>query len=220
MMMRVCFFLSVLALNACGHVHHLYNQGVSMTGATGLIPDHQVQRNGNWVLAQDTSFYVALSGLSDMDTAVLSSDKALAVAGDPGPLVEDQVADLVSNEISRKFPRVMRASAAETLFAARQSALDYRIDFVVYPRIYVWEDTVGTWSEIADALRYRKADNMGSSFGLDRARLQLTLLDSTSGRIIDVVSIETRAGILGLYEENPQRLLAGAVGRYVSSLIP
>jgi len=114
----------------------------------------------------------------------------------------------------------MRASDTETLFAARQSALLNRIDFVVYPRIYVWEDTVGTWSEFADALRHRKAAHMGGAFGLDRARVQLTLLDSTSGRIIDVVSIDTRAGIFDLYEENPQRLLASAVGRYVSSLVP
>lgn len=220
MLMRGFFFLGVLVLNGCGHVHHLYNQGLSVTGATGLIPDHRVQRNGNWVLGQDTSFYIALSGLSNMHEAVLSSDKAMAVLGDPTPLVEDQLADLLTNEISRKFPRVMRAVQTETLFDARQSALNHRIDFVVYPRIYVWEDTVGTWSEIADAFRYREAQSMGSAFGLDRARLQLTLLDSTSGRILDVVSIDTRAGILDLYEENPQRLLAGAVGRYVSSLVP
>ncbi len=220
MLMRVCFFLCVFALSGCGHVHHLYNQGVAATGATGLIPDHRVQRNSNWVLGQDTSFYVALSGMSNMSEAVLSSDKAMATVGNSNAIVEDQLADLLASEIGRQFPRVMRANGTESLFDARQSALQNRIDFVVYPRIYVWEDTVGTWSEIADALRYRKAQNMGGAFGLDRARLQLTLLDSTSGRILDVVSIDTRAGILDLYDENPQRLLASAVGRYVSSLVP
>ena len=220
MLLRGFFFLLVLVLSGCGHVHHLYNQGVAVTGATGLIPDHRVQRSGNWVLGQDTSFYVALSGMSTMPEAVLSSNKVMATVGEQSAMVEDQLADVLASEIGRKFPRVMRAAATETLFDARQSALDYRIDFVVYPRIYVWEDTVGTWSEIADALRYRQAQNMGAAFGLDKARLQLTLMDSTSGRILDVVSIDTRAGILDLYAENPQRLLASAVGRYVDSLVP
>tara|TARA_R100001377_G_scaffold43961_1_gene24984 strand:+ start:1478 stop:2134 length:657 start_codon:yes stop_codon:yes gene_type:complete len=218
MFKRVFFLLCVSALSACGHVHHLYNQGVAATGATGLIPDHSVARNSNWVLGQDTSFYVALSGLAAMQEAVLNQNNAVL---EPGAYyVEDQVADLLTSQISRQFPRVMRAADTQTLFDARQSALDNRIDFVIYPRVYVWEDTVGTWSEIASALRNRKATDMGAAFGLDRARLQLTLLDASSGRILDVVTIDTRAGVINLYEENPQRLLASAVGRYVDSLVP
>lgn len=218
MFMRVCFLLCVSALSACGHVQHLYNQGIAATGATGLIPNHRVERNTNWVLGQDTSFYVALSGLAAMQEAVLNHDNAVV---EPGAFyVEDQVADLLANQISRQFPRVMRASGTETLFDARQSALENRIDFVIYPRVYVWEDTVGTWSELANSLRYRKATDMGAAFGLDRAQLQLTLLDASSGRILDVVTIDTRAGVINLYEENPQRLLASAVGRYVDSLVP
>tara|TARA_R110002167_G_scaffold110677_7_gene281472 strand:+ start:50883 stop:51539 length:657 start_codon:yes stop_codon:yes gene_type:complete len=218
MFKRVCFLLCVSALSACGHVHHLYNQGVAATGATGLIPDHNVTRTSNWVLGQDTSFYVALSGLAAMQETVLNHDNAVVAPG--AFYVEDQVADLLANQISRQFPRVMRASGTETLFDARESALNNRIDFVVYPRIYVWEDTIGTWSEMASALRHREATDMGPAFGLDRARLQLTLLDATSGRILDVVTIDTRAGVINLYEENPQRLLASAVGRYVDSLVP
>lgn len=218
MFMRVCFLLCLSALSACGHVQHLYNQGLSATGATGLIPDHRVNRNSNWVLGPDTSFYVALSGLAAIQDAVLNHDSAVV---QPGALyVEDQVADLLANQIGRQFPRVMRASDTETLFDARQSALANRIDFVIYPRVYVWEDTVGTWSELANTLRYRKGTDMGAAFGLDRARLQLTLLDASSGRILDVVNIDTRAGVINLYEENPQRLLASAVGRYVNSLVP
>jgi hypothetical protein len=218
MFMRVCFLISMCTLSACGHVQHIYNQGVAATGATGLIPDHRVDRNSNWVLGQDTSFYVALSGLAAIQEAVINHDNAVV---EPGAFyVEDQVADLLADQISRQFPRVMRAVGTETLFDARRSALNNRIDFVIYPRVYVWEDTVGTWSELASALRHRKATDMSAAFGLDRARLQLTLLDATSGRILDVVTIDTRAGVINLYEENPQRLLASAVGRYVNSLVP
>ena len=220
-MLRIgCLFLCACLLSACAHVHHLYNQGVSATGATGLVPNHRVTRNGNWVLGQDTSFYVALSGLTELDTTVLNRPDDLENAQEDLALVEDQVADLLTSEISRQFPRVMRAVGTESLFDARQSALSNRIDFVVYPRVYLWEDTIGTWTEMANALRYRKPDRMDDSFGLDRARLQLTLMDVTSGRILDVVSIDTRAGLLGLYEEPPERLLVSAVGQYVDSLVP
>ena len=218
MFMRLSLLILLVTLSACGHVQHLYNEGLAATGATGLIADHRVARNSNWVLGQDTSFYVALSGLAEIQEAVLNHDNA--VLEHDVFFVEDQVADLLASQISQQFPRVMRANDTETLFDARQSALDNRIDFVIYPRVYVWEDTVGTWSELANALRYRKGTQMGTAFGLDRARLQLTLLDATSGRILDVVTIDTRAGVINLYEENPQRLLATAVGRYVNSLVP
>ncbi len=218
MLTRLCFLLALCALSGCGHVQHLYNEGLAVTGSTGLIADHRVERNGHWVLGQDTSFYVALSGIATLEETVVKLDSAIIASGES--LVDDHVADLLANEISKQFPRVMRATNSETLFDARQSALNNRIDFVVYPRIYVWEDTIGTWSELADALRYRRAAEMGAAFGLDHARLQLTLLDATSGRILDVVSIATRAGVFNLYEENPQRLLASAVGRYVDTLVP
>lgn len=215
-----CLFLASCLLSACAHVHQLYNQGLAASGATGLVPNHSVNRNGNWVLGQDTSFYIALSGLSDVDATFLNLREETSNVDEDRAFVEDQVADLLVSEISRQFPRVMRASATESLFDARNSALGNRIDFVLYPRVYLWEDTIGTWTEMANALRYRRAERMDDAFGLDRARLQLTLMDATSGRILDVVSIDTRAGLLGLYEQTPERLLLAAVGQYVNALVP
>ncbi len=220
MFKRLGMFVLPWALTACAHVHHLYNQGLAVTGASGLISHHAIERNGHWVLGQDTSFYVALSGLADLEAAVLNTTPEDVPGQTPRDQVEDQVADLIALEISRQFPRVLRAQGTESLFDARQSAMAQRIDFVVYPRVYLWEDTAGTWTEIANALRYRATEDIGNAFGFDRARLQLTLLDATSGSILDVVSIETRAGLLSLYEESPERLLVSAVGQYVDSLVP
>jgi hypothetical protein len=127
---------------------------------------------------------------------------------------------LLSGEVRRQFPRVLRAERSETLFDARQSAVRNRIDFVIFPRILLWEDTVGTWCELADTLRHRTGQELQDDFGLDRARIQLTVLDITTGRVVDVVAIDTRAGLLGLYRDAPDRLLVAALCRYVDSLVP
>ncbi|MES3008078.1 MAG: DUF4823 domain-containing protein [Pseudomonadota bacterium] len=219
--------LSVCAMSllSCTGLQTLYNDSLAVSGSAGLTAEHRIERNSHWVLPQDTSFYVAMSGINDV--LVLSPplepvhDESLEqqtsrdLRNPP-----DQVSDLLIDEISLRFPRVLRAGQTESLFNARQSALSNGLDYVVYPRLLVWEDTAGTWSEIAATLRYTEGQALLDGFGLDRARLQLTVLETNSGRIMDVVSIDSRGGVLALYQENPQRLLASALGRYVDSLVP
>ena len=212
----------VIPLLSCTGIQMLYNDGLAISGQVGLGTEHHVARNGHWVLPQDTSFYVAMSGINEL---LIQSPPVVAVGELSTEAMDastppDHVSDLLLNEIGLRFPRVMRAGQAESLYDARQSALNIGLDYVVYPRLLLWEDTAGTWSEIADTLRYSEAPVLLNGFGLDRARLQLTVLETTSGRIMDVVAIDSRGGVLTLYEETPQRLLASAVGRYVDSLVP
>jgi hypothetical protein len=210
----IAIFMLTLCLSSCADLQRAYEEGVAMTAFAGIIPKHDVGRTGNWILHQDTSFYVAVSGQNHLDTVVPI----------PSPNTEQRVlnavSDVLADEISLRFPRVLRASAPQSMFEARMSAISSGIDYVVYPRVLVWQDTAGTWSEIADALRYQHPASVEDGFGLDRTRLHLTLIESGSGRIMDVIQIESRAGIVSLYEETPQRLLVAAVGRYVDSLLP
>jgi len=200
-----------------GEVYQIYNEGLALTSGAGLLADHSIERSSHWVLSQDVSFYVALSGLEQFPVRrpVAPNDLPL---NQPAP--DDSLSVILAGEVRRQFPRVLRAERSETLFDARQSATRNRIDFVIYPRILLWEDTIGTWTEMADTLRYREGKEIQDAFGLDRARIQLTVLDTTTGRIVDVVSIQSRAGVLGLYEASPDRLLVAALGRYVDSLVP
>jgi len=224
-MIRVITGIFLLAvLTACsnlqtlrGEFNHIYNEGLALTSGAGLIADHNITRSSHWVLSRDVSFYVALSGLEQYPLLLPTTPNDIPLA-QLAP--DDSLSALLTGEVRRQFPRVLRAERSETLFDARQSATRNRIDFVIYPRVLLWEDTVGTWAEIADTLRYRTRKEVQEAFGLDRARIQLTVLDTTTGRIVDVVSIETRAGALGLYEESPDRLLVAALGRYVDSLVP
>ncbi|MDO8271295.1 MAG: DUF4823 domain-containing protein [Gammaproteobacteria bacterium] len=208
--------ICIAPLLSCTGMQALYNDGVAFSDHIGLTSDHQVERNAHWVLSQDTSFYVAMSGINEL--IALTVPTALPATVDTNP--PDQVSDLLMSEIGLRFPRVMRAGEVESIFSARQSAASSGLDYVVYPRLLLWEDTAGTWSEIADTLRYTDSPALLDGFGLDRARLQLTLLEVNSGRIMDVVAIDSRGGLLALYQENPQRLLASALGRYVDSLVP
>ncbi|MDX1489851.1 MAG: DUF4823 domain-containing protein [Pseudohongiellaceae bacterium] len=206
--------LMTLFLAGCADLQRAYEESVAATALVGVIPRHKVDRTGHWILHRDTSFYVAVSGQQYLETVVPI----------PSPNTEQRVLNAVSNvlvdEIGVRFPRVLRAQEPQTMFDARMSAISNGIDYVVYPRLLVWQDTAGTWTELADALRYHHPSNVEDSFGLDRARLHLTLMEAGSGRIIDVVQIESRAGLATLYEESPDRLLVAAVGRYVDTLVP
>lgn len=214
----------LLATAACsnvqtlrGELQHVYNESLALTSGAGLLADHNVERSANWVLSRDVSFYVALSGLEQFPFLRPTAAQDLP---NLQPAPDDSLSAILAGEVRRQFPRVLRGDRTESLFDARQSATRNRIDFVIYPRVLLWEDTVGTWSEVADTLRYRSDDDVRDAFGLDRARIQLTVLDTTTGRIVDVVSVQTRAGILGLYDETPDRLLVAALGQYVDSLVP
>lgn len=210
----IAIFITTLCLTSCADIHRAYEEGVAMTAFAGIIPKHEVGRTGNWILHQDTSFYVAVSGRTNLDTVVPIPSRKTEER------VLNAVSDVLTDEISLRFPRVMRATGPQSMFEARLSAISSGLDYVVYPRLLVWQDTAGTWSEIADALRYQHEASVEDGFGLDRTRLQLTLMETGSGRIMDVIQIESRAGIVSLYEETPQRLLVAAVGRYVDSLLP
>lgn len=226
--------ICVAPMLSCTGLQTLYNDGVAISGQVGLTSDHEVERNAHWVLPQDTSFYVAMSGINELvaltvptaPAAELEAESSITQDFAPSQSATvdtnppDQVSDLLMSEIGLRFPRVMRAGEAESIFSARQSAANSGLDYVVYPRLLLWEDTAGTWSEVADTLRYAEGPALLEGFGLDRARLQLTLLEVNSGRIMDVVAIDSRGGLLALYQESPQRLLASALGRYVDSLVP
>lgn len=226
--------ICVAPLLSCTGLQTLYNESAAISGRVGITPDHQVQRNGHWVLPQDTSFYVAMSGINDL-VVLAVPEASTALDGTESSTAKDwaqtqvatleasppdQVSDLLMSEIGLRFPRVLRATEEESIFSARRSAASSGLDYVVYPRLLLWEDTAGTWSEIADTLRYAEGPALLEGFGLDRARLQLTLLEVNSGRIMDVVAIDSRGGLLAMYQESPQRLLASALGRYVDSLVP
>ncbi|MDP1931464.1 MAG: DUF4823 domain-containing protein [Gammaproteobacteria bacterium] len=211
--------LLALPLISCTNVQSLWLDGLAVTSQAGLTSEHRIERSGHWVLPRNTSFYVAQGEIPDLEVlrpVVTSPDQGEAV----NPWEPDHLGALVAREIARHFPLVLRAEQNESLFAALQSAQQHGIDYVLYPRMQHWQDGAGTWTEVAESLRYRESSEVADAFGLDRARLQLTLLETSSGHIMDVVSIETRGGVLTAYGGNPQRLLEAAVGRYVDSLVP
>ncbi len=215
----ISLFLLSLPMLSCTNVQSLWVDGHALASQTGLSPEHRIQRNGHWVLPQNTSFYVAQGDISDLEVLrPIVTPPEEESAGNPWE--PDQLGILLAREIARHFPLVLRAERSESLFAALESAQRYGIDYVLYPHMQHWQDGAGTWTEVADSVRYRESSEAANAFGLDRARLQLTLLESSSGRIMDVVSIETRGGVMTAYGENPEGLLVAAVGRYVDSLVP
>ena len=101
---------------------------------------------------------------------------------------------------------------------AQSSANLKQLDYLVYPKIFLWRDTPGTWTEIGQLLRGSSSTVIVNEFGLNKVMLQLVLLESSTGQVIDIASIESQSGLLTLYEESPDSLLVTGVGQYFQSL--
>jgi len=199
---RACFVVILLFSNACSNVQSVVYDGLNAGRSAGLLANHKIDRTNHWVLPVDSSFYVAVN----------------SIGSEYGDTIGVKVSEIIHQEVSKRFHSVMKADAAESLDYAKNSANLNGLDYLVYPNIFVWRDTPGTWTEIGQLLRSSSSSAIVNEFGLNRVMVQIVLLESSTGLVIDIASIESQSGLLTLYEESPDSLLVTGVGQYFQSL--
>ncbi len=193
--------LVLLVLNACANVVDNYQKGKQIISALGITDNHRVNRSSHWVVKLDSSFYVATPVMPNVDAA-------------------EKIARTIKTVMTGYFAHVQGGEHAESMSYAHDTAKQFNVDYLVYPRILVWQDSLGTWTEIRDAMREMNSEELEKNFARDRAMLQLSLIEVTSGRLIDIASIESLSGLLTLYDNNPEKMMATALHEYANSLRP
>ncbi|NKB31815.1 MAG: DUF4823 domain-containing protein [Pseudomonadales bacterium] len=194
--------LSLLLLNSCSTLNTVYHESHQLAQFAGIAPLNQVERNSRWVLPRDSSFYVAKNN----DLAAMSIDGAAGLS----QLVEQAITDHFSAVRGGLYPESLNNSLASAKMAGSQ--------FVIYPKLLVWDDKLGTWAEIFYSLRNHSNQQIVAGFGLDRAAVQIIILDVASGDLVDFVQVEAGSGLFSLYGDQPANLILPTLSDYFSKL--
>ena len=128
------------------------------------------------------------------------------------------VTSLVAAALNRQFSDIRVGGMPESLGLSITSARMAGANFVIYPKVLLWDDRVGTWGEIYRSLHSNGSEEIVQSFGLDRARLQIIIMDATNNIMVDLVEVEADSGLLSLYADQPGTLLIPALEDYFSKL--
>jgi hypothetical protein len=201
MLARIMLF-SLLVLSSCSTLNSVYYESHQLAQAAGLVSLNQVNRTSRWVLARDSSFYIA----KNTDLASLSAESASGLS----QIIEHAVGNHFSAIRSGLYPESIENSLASAQMAGSQ--------FVIYPKLMVWDDKLGTWTEILNSLRNKSNQQILAEIGLDRAAVQIIILDVANEELVDFVLVEAGSGLFSLYGDNPSSLIMSPLSEFFSQL--
>ena len=92
-------------------------------------------------------------------------------------------------------------------------------DFLIFPSIMVWDDRASTWVETFASLRSDGENDASFRIGLDKAQLQLVVMHAASGKVFDVVRIDSHSGLLTLYEDTPGKVVLPSLKSFFAGLV-
>ncbi len=194
--------LFLIALPSCTTLSELALETDAVAKSSYLVTRTDITRASQWVLAQNTRFYLAIN-----------SDHTVA-----NPAHSDRITQSLVHAIGENFAPASIGIKPETLQQAIISANHEAADFVVFPTILDWDDRASTWTEALDILRLETTGEMREGLGFDKLALQLLLVHAQSGKLFDVVRIEGSSGLLTLYEDTPDKVVLGALRSFFASL--
>ncbi len=113
----------------------------------------------------------------------------------------DVAMQFIKDEFSKYFTNVGCGETPETFEKARNTALYYGYQYLVYPSITLWE------SQESSEPCYR-----------DQVKLKIILAETLSGNQLDSIEISGKSRLSLLGRENPEDLLAAPIRIYVASL--
>lgn len=196
--MRVLILLfGVLLLGGCMKPSHLAEGALVQLRDVGLLDHSETRRAKNYRLQQDSFIYIAQGHF-------VPAGKAY-----PRPNV---VAEEAFNGFVEYFPQVRRATAPLGLEQAMGEARDAGAHYLLYTRFAGADDRIGTGRELDDQ---RALDRLGT----DRSVIQLMLIETATGYLIDTARIRSRGGFLTFYDNQPEDLIGPPLRDYARRLI-
>lgn len=160
-----------------------------------LLNTPEVNSDRQWVLARNSSFFVAFP------------EASWSI-----PLRRKLTTDL-AGAMNNVFINVAHANDPLNLPDAFQLARQSKKDYVIYPQLAVYSNKLSSLVEIDEDFEdYRQV-------GFDRLVLLLKLYDATSQDLIDVSQIKARSGLIAIERATPSSLFNEAFLAYADSLV-
>ena len=201
-MSRIILVFMLVSSSACSVIDTAYYESQQFIRSSGLVRSGAIVRSSRWVLPRNSRFYVARSS-------------ALA---DLGQEHSKLLSDVIGAALSANFSQVRSGVFPESLEMSLLSARGAAANFVIYPKLLIWDDKLGTWREILDSLRNDSSQQIVDGFGLDRALVQLVIIDVPTGSMVDLVQLEAGSGVFSLYGDRPELLLLPTLEEYFAKL--
>ncbi|MDT8429486.1 MAG: hypothetical protein RQ757_12040 [Pseudomonadales bacterium] len=196
----LCSLLLLSVLAACSTVDRLAYDIKSAGDQTGLLSMHQLERSSSFVFPAQAGFVVEIPEQCRIE-----------------PQQQDcQLGLLLNVLMGTRFPRVMPAYGDSSLSTDnRGNAMEYTVHTQLLsspPRIDELSGAIVTSAALQPSSAQREV------IQLDDYEIRLLVLESVTGRIVDVSSLSVRAGLNHLSANSQQKLLYAALTDYVQSL--
>ena len=196
--MRALFWMvGVLLLAGCMKVSDMAQGTAAHLRDAGFLDKSTTERVVNWRLQPDSFIYISQGHFMPDGSAY------------PKPNV---VAEQAYNGFIEYFPLVRRATAPLGLEQAMQEAKHFGAHYLLYARFASADDRIGTRVEWEDQQSLRR-------LGLDKGVIQLMLIETNTGYLIDTTRIRSRGGFLTFYDNRPEDLIAAPLRDYAQRLI-
>jgi hypothetical protein len=192
-----------MMISGCTSLSEVYLESAEIIKTSYLITAGKTTRSSQWVLPRGTRFYLARNNT----LTKLNSNHS------------DELTRSLMEAIEHSFRSATVGLLPESLPQALRSADRLATDFLIFPSILVWDDNVGTWGETFHRLRIGNSTQTDSRFGLDSAQLQLVVLHAATGKVFDVVRIESSGGVLTLYEDTPDKVVLPELKSFFAGLV-
>ncbi|WP_150303933.1 DUF4823 domain-containing protein [Pseudomonas saliphila] len=159
----------------------------------GLTNNYRINRSATWTLESDASLYIAQGHFLPVGHPYSR----------PNVVAEEAFA-----AAAQVFPLVQRAQQPAGLEEALDQARLQRSDFLLYTRF-----------ASAEGAEPKQQQDQWSELGVDKAMLQLILMETSTRHVVDFVTIETKGGFLQFFKAKPSTLLRPPLEDYSRQLL-
>ena len=189
----IALLLGLAVLGGCMKPSDLRESARYYLDDAGLTNNYRINRSATWTLESDSSLYIAQGHFLPVGHPYSR----------PNVVAEEAFAAAV-----QVFPLVQRAQQPAGLDEALNQARSERADYLLYTRF--------ARAEGADP---EQQQDQWSELGVDKAMLQLILMETSTRHVVDFVTIETGGGFLQFFKAKPSTLLRPPLEDYTRRLL-
>lgn len=196
-MRNLAIAFALAMLGGCMSVSDMGNGVREQLSDAGVLNHSKTQRAHTWRLQPDSFIFIAQGHFVPPGNAY------------PRPNV---VAEEAFKGFIDYFPMVRRARQAEGLEEAMSEARAAGANYLLYCRFAKADDRIGNENEWEDQ---EAVDRLG----VDTAVIHMMLVETNTRYLVDTATIRMRGGLLTMYDNKPQDLLAPPLEDYARSLL-
>ncbi|MCG8668617.1 MAG: DUF4823 domain-containing protein [Pseudomonadales bacterium] len=201
---RCLLILVAMLVGACQSQHPLAQRSTQWMGDFSPVGSYEVQRRHSFILPYDASIYIA--------------NPVNAIVTDDGVDVNSMLVSKMKGGLSQHFAKVFVGLGKERFNQALNSSREMGAQFMVYGNIERWPNITPIKLESCkdNDPDCRKVTSSEEQSG--EARIAVTIYETMSGKLVDLMTIRSQRGLASYLYEDHQQPLDDVVALMIKSL--